>query len=128
MDRISGKTKINTSNGLGLKTLDLAYIAVSAALIAVCSWIQIPTVVPFTLQTFAVFFLMAALGGKRGTAAVLVYILLGAVGLVGIYLYPARAYRTSRIFRFQGRTCRSLRNDGRIHYGLYASGGHFLAV
>lgn len=63
------------------RTLDLVYVAVGAALIAVCSWISIPMTVPFTLQTFAVFFLMAALGGKRGTAAVLVYILLGAVGL-----------------------------------------------
>ena len=33
---------------------------------------------PFTLQTFAVFFAVGVLGGKRGTLAVLVYILLGA--------------------------------------------------
>ena len=32
----------------------------------------------FTLQTFAVFFAVGVLGGKRGTLAVLVYILLGA--------------------------------------------------
>ncbi len=81
MDRISSKTKINTKNGLGLKTLDLAYIAVSAALIAVCSWIQIPTVVPFTLQTFAVFLALYFLGGKKGTLSVFIYILLGLIGL-----------------------------------------------
>lgn len=63
------------------KTLDLVYIAVCAALIAVCSWISIPTTVPFTLQTFAVFLAVGLLGGKRGTIAVLIYILLGAVGL-----------------------------------------------
>ena len=33
-----------------LRTRDLTYIALSAALIAVCSWISIPTTVPFTLQ------------------------------------------------------------------------------
>ena len=31
------------------------YIALMAALICVCSWIAIPFVIPFTLQTFAVF-------------------------------------------------------------------------
>lgn len=63
------------------KTFDMVYIAVFAVLIAICSWISIPTVVPFTLQTFAVFLAVGVLGGKRGTAAVLLYILLGAVGI-----------------------------------------------
>ena len=63
------------------KTIDLVYMALSAALIAVCSWISIPSTVPFTLQTFAVFLVLALLGGKRGTLAVLVYLALGAIGL-----------------------------------------------
>ena len=63
------------------KTKDMAYIAVFAVLIAVCSWISIPTTVPFTLQTFAVFLTVGVLGGKRGSMAVLVYILLGCVGV-----------------------------------------------
>ncbi|WP_024866858.1 biotin transporter BioY [Butyrivibrio sp. FCS014] len=63
------------------KVLDLVYIAIGAALIAICSWISIPTAVPFTLQTFAVFFVLLLLGGERGTLATLVYILLGAVGV-----------------------------------------------
>ena len=62
-------------------TLDLVYTALGAVLIAVCSWISIPTTVPFTMQTFAVFFVLLALGGKRGTMSILVYILLGAVGM-----------------------------------------------
>lgn len=62
------------------KALTLTYIALSAALIAVCSWISIPTIVPFTLQTFAVCLISALLGAKRGTLAVIVYICLGAVG------------------------------------------------
>ena len=60
---------------------DLVLIALFAALMAICSWISIPTTVPFTLQTFAVFVAAGLRGGKRGTIAVLVYILLGAVGL-----------------------------------------------
>lgn len=63
------------------KTYDMAYIAVFTVLIAICSWISIPTAIPVTLQTFAVFLSVAVLGGKRGTTAVLVYILLGAAGV-----------------------------------------------
>lgn len=65
----------------GLTVLDLVYISIGASLIAICSWISIPTTVPFTFQTFAVFFVLLLLGGERGTLATLVYILLGAVGV-----------------------------------------------
>lgn len=65
-----------------LKTKDLALVGLFAALMAVCAWISIPVgPVPVTLQTFAVFLAAALLGSKRGTLAVLVYILLGVVGL-----------------------------------------------
>ena len=63
------------------KTYDLAYIAIFAVLIAICSWISIPMTVPFTLQTFGVFMAVGVLGGKRGSLAVLVYILLGIIGV-----------------------------------------------
>lgn len=63
------------------KTYDMAYIAVFTVLIAICSWISIPTAIPFTLQTFAVFLAVTILGGKRGTIAVTLYVLLGAVGV-----------------------------------------------
>ncbi|MCH5267215.1 MAG: biotin transporter BioY [Lachnospiraceae bacterium] len=63
------------------KTLDMAYIAMFAVIMAVCSWISIPTSIPFTLQTFGVFFTVALLGGRRGTLSILVYILLGFVGV-----------------------------------------------
>ncbi len=63
------------------KTKELVYVGIFAALMAVCAWIQIPGPVPFTLQTFAVFLAVGLLGGKCGTLAVFVYILLGAVGL-----------------------------------------------
>ena len=60
---------------------DLCYIAIGAALIAVCSWLSIPFTVPFTLQSFAVCLIAALLGWKRGLCSVLIYILLGAAGL-----------------------------------------------
>ena len=60
---------------------DLIYVALSAAFIAVCSWIAIPGAVPFTMQSFGILTVSGLFGGKRGFLAVLVYILLGAVGI-----------------------------------------------
>ena len=63
------------------KLTDMILIGLFAALIAVCAQIQIPAAVPFTLQTFAIFLTAGLLGGKRGTVSVVIYILLGMVGL-----------------------------------------------
>lgn len=62
-------------------TRDMVYIAMFAVLIAVCSWISVPATVPFTLQTFGVFVTVGVLGGKRGSLSVLVYLLLGMIGV-----------------------------------------------
>lgn len=64
-----------------IKILDLVYIGISAALIAVCSWITIPLAVPITLQTMGICLTAGLLGMKKGTLSVLIYILLGAIGL-----------------------------------------------
>ena len=66
------------------RTLDLAYIALFAVLMAVCAWITVPLpkpLVQFTMQTFALFMALATLGGRRGLYAMVVYLLLGAVGV-----------------------------------------------
>ena len=63
------------------KTLDLVYTAMGVTLICVCSWINIPMTVPFTLQTFAIPAVLLILGGKRGTIATIVYVLMGAIGI-----------------------------------------------
>ncbi len=63
------------------KTKQLTYGGALTALIAVCAWLTIPSpTVPFTMQTFGVFFTLFFLGGKGGTLVVLAYLLLGAVG------------------------------------------------
>ena len=64
-----------------IKSRDMVQIAAFAAIIAVSAWITVPAYVPFTMQTFAVFFAAGVLGTKKGTLAVLVYILLGVLGL-----------------------------------------------
>lgn len=63
------------------RTYDLVYISIFSVLLAICSWISIPTLVPFTLQTFGVFLTLLILGGKRGTFSILLYLLLGSIGI-----------------------------------------------
>lgn len=76
-----GRLHMNTTLAAG-RTLDMVYIGVFAVIIAICSWITLPFgIVSFTMQTFAVFLTVDVLGGKRGTSAVLIYLLLGAVGV-----------------------------------------------
>lgn len=59
----------------------MVLIALFAVVLAICAWISIPATVPFTLQTLGLFLVMGLLGGRRSTLAVLVYLLLGAVGI-----------------------------------------------
>lgn len=69
----------NTNNSINIS--DLTIIALFTAVMAVCSWISVPATVPFTLQTFGVFLTCGLLGGKRGTITVIIYLLLGAIGI-----------------------------------------------
>ncbi len=64
-----------------MKPTDIALIAMFTSIMAICSWISIPMAIPFTLQTFGVFVAVGVLGGRRGTLAVLVYLLLGLAGV-----------------------------------------------
>lgn len=64
-----------------IKTIDIAYIGIFVALIAVCSWISIPLTVPVTLQTMAVCITAGLLDTKKSVLTVVVYILLGLIGV-----------------------------------------------
>lgn len=58
------------------------FLAVTgSALIAVCAKIQIGGPVPFTMQSWAVILIGAALGSRRGGLAVSLYLLEGLMGL-----------------------------------------------
>ena len=56
-------------------------IALLAVVIAICSRIAIPSVVPFTLQSLAIYVSLMLLGGKRGIFCVLLYLALGLIGI-----------------------------------------------
>lgn len=63
---------------------DVALVATFAAFLAVCALVAIPvpgSPVPITLQTFAVMLAGIVLGARRGTLAVLLYLVVGLAGL-----------------------------------------------
>lgn len=65
-----------------MKTKDMTLIAVMAALICIAGPLTVPLgPIPLTLANFAVYLTGAVLGAKLGPVAVLIYLLLGMVGV-----------------------------------------------
>lgn len=85
-----------------MKYQNLVRCGCCAALIAVCAWLAVPVgEIAVTMQTFGIYLTLLLLGGGKGTATCVVYLLLGAVGLpvfsgfqggFGILLGPAGGY------------------------------------
>lgn len=74
----------NTEQKRYTRTTALVLCGVFAALMAVCSFITIPlgfTPIPINLATLGVFLTGGILGKKYGSISLIVYILLGAVGV-----------------------------------------------
>lgn len=71
----------NTVTKSAFKTRELVLTAFMAVILAVCSWIEIPTTIPFTLQTFAVYLSLLLLGGRNGLLSIAVFELLGLIGV-----------------------------------------------
>lgn len=73
------------TNKKTFSTKDLIFVALMAALICVLAPMSIPgssvSGVPITLGTFALYLTAAVLGHKKGTLCVVIYLLLGAVGV-----------------------------------------------
>ena len=61
---------------------DIVMVSLFTALIAICSQIIIPSpTIPFTLQTLAIFIAGGVLGCKKGTLSIVIYIILGIIGI-----------------------------------------------
>lgn len=85
-----------------MKVRNMALCALFAALLCVCAWISVPVgATAITMQTFGIFLTLSVLGGKRGSIAIAIYVLLGVVGLpvfsgfqggVGALLGPSGGY------------------------------------
>lgn len=105
---MNNKEKLSEKYKSNSRTTDIVFIALFVAVMVVCSQIIIPFgQVPFTLQTLAVLLSAGLLGSKRAGCSVLVYILLGAVGLpvfsgfsggLGFLLGPTGGYITGFLF------------------------------
>lgn len=78
------RTKNSTQKKVNLRSSvnDIVMTALFTALIAICSQITVPSpTVPFTLQTLAVFIAGGVLGHKKGTLSIVIYIILGIIGI-----------------------------------------------
>ena len=85
IEKVSMKEEARRAKGrprLKSAAKEIAYLALSVALLSVCAWITIPFgAIPVTLQTFAVALIGALLGTVRGTLAVLIYFVMGLIGI-----------------------------------------------
>lgn len=87
-----------------MNTRTITTSALFVAVMAICSWISIPipgTAVPINLGTFGVIMTGYVLGKRNGVISVIIFLLLGAVGLpvfhgfsggVGILLGPTGGF------------------------------------
>ena len=78
--------------------------SIFACIITICSWISFPfplTGIPITLQTMAIFLSLLVIGGKWSSASILIYIILGIIGIpvfsgfksgIGVILGPTGGY------------------------------------
>lgn len=89
------------------RILSMVYCSLFTIIIALCSYITIPVGIPITLQTLGIFLALELLGGKKGTFSVLLYLLLGAVGVpvfsgfrggIGILLSNTGGYIVGFVF------------------------------
>lgn len=103
----------------------MALCGLFAAIMAVCSWITIPTTVPFTLQTFAIFCTLGALGGQWGTVSVLVYLL---VGLAGMPVFSGFSGGYSALFTASGGYLIGFLFTALVYWGITAMFGNKLLV
>ena len=85
-----------------MKTKNMALCGMCAAVLILCAWLSFPLgELSLTLQTFGIFLCLWVLGGKLGSLVILVYLLLGAVGVpvfsafrggIGALLGPSGGY------------------------------------
>ncbi len=84
-----------------LSLRQMTAIALMSVVLLLCSILTVPSVVPFTLQTFGVALAVGLLGIKSGLLSVVAYFLLGLIGLpvfagmqggIGVLLGPTGGY------------------------------------
>ena len=65
-----------------IKIYDITLMAISLAILVICSKISIPIgAIPLTLQTFSVFLIALILGVKKSVIVFIIYIIMGLLGI-----------------------------------------------
>ena len=91
--------QVQKKTAAGSRTRSIAFVALTVAITAVSAWVTVPLgPVPFTLQIFAVAFMVLVLQPKEAVAAITAYLVLGAVGV------PVLANFSGGIDKFVGPT------------------------
>ncbi len=79
----------------------MTYTAIMSVIIMICAWINIPGIIPFSLQTFAIYFGIWVIGGRLTTYSLIIYLLMGIIGMpvfagfrggVGVLVGPTGGY------------------------------------
>ena len=95
----------NLKNIFSVKNISL--IALFVAVISVCSWINVPSVVPFTLQICGIYLCIFLLNPIRSFVCIAIYLLMGLIGVpifsnfsggIGSFLGPTGGFLFSFIF------------------------------
>lgn len=82
MENTRNSKKTSSRTGSHKSILDIVYIALFAAIISICSLVSIPIgSIPVTLQILGVCLAAGFLGLAKGTVSVVIYILLGLIGI-----------------------------------------------
>lgn len=90
------------------RTRSIAYVGLSIAIIAVCSWVTVPIgPIPFTLQMFGIPLVIALLSPIEAITAVFLYVLIGALGVplfagfkggIGVLMAPTGGFLIGYLF------------------------------
>lgn len=90
------------------RTRSIAYVGLSIAIIAVCSWVTVPIgPVPFTLQMFGIPLIIALLSPLEAISAVYLFVIIGAVGVplfsgfkggIGVLMGPTGGFLIGYLF------------------------------
>ena len=90
---------IRVGERLGTRVRHIALVVAGTLFVSLCAQVYVPTLpVPFTGQTFGVLLVGGALGFRRGLAALLLYLAIGAIGI------PVYAQGRSGLDVIQGAT------------------------
>ncbi len=99
------------------KLKKITYASLGAVILTIGSWITVPFAIPFTMQTFALFFVLHAFGGKIGCISVLIHT---AMGLLGLPVFSGFLSGISALISPTGGYIVGFLLTGALYFALYS--------